>query len=369
MLPKIQAKACMLFPRTQYIQLQQEYFNVGLSFELFLRAFGELDVLHEDQVTDDTLHGYKLLLLFDVELLPDNVAGHIATFVRGGGVVIADCAPRRNADRQPMSTMEELFGVQDVQTGRIRRSGHWVPYRTQVPVWANRPANAPDETVFATDTLRAEVFGTPLDLKLVSPRPCTVTTGRTLAATASGRPAVVHRNVDRGQVFLLGFCLQDTYFQTWEDNAPAARAQLGVLLQAMTRAAGIRPHVASSNADIEAAVRINQREGFLFIINHEAKDPETTVHLADLPFPVAAITNLGSGKPVAFSREGQDEIELDLSVPLGEVLLCLLTPVAESGNNASAEEKSELLPRAASQPDSPQVMTYVVRSPNAKVIV
>ena len=25
----------------------------GLSFELFLRAFGELDILHEEQVTDE----------------------------------------------------------------------------------------------------------------------------------------------------------------------------------------------------------------------------------------------------------------------------------------------------------------------------
>ena len=335
--PKIKAKACMLFPRTQYIQLQQEYFNVGLSFELFLRAFGELDILHEDQVTDDALQDYDLLVLFDVELLPEDVAGHIVNFVRGGGAVIADCVPRLNADKQPMSTMEELFGVKDAQTGRIRRTGHWVPYKTQAPVWANRPADAPDETIYATDTLTAEVLGAALDLTLVSPRPCTVTTGRVLAATASGQPAVVHRNVDRGQVFLLGFCLQDTYFQTWEDNTPAARGQLGDLLRAMTRATGIRPHVASSNPDIEAAVRINQREGFLFIINHEAKAPETTVRLADLPFHIGAITNLGSGQPVDFSSDVRGEIRLDFSVPLGEVLLCLLTPHAASSDNASEE--------------------------------
>ena len=90
-------------------------------------------------------------------------------------------------------------------------------------------------------------------------------------------------------------------------------------------------------AEIEATLRANQREGFLFIINHEAKSPETTVQMADLPFPIGAITDLGSGQPLAFTREGQDKIKLDFSVPLGEVLLCLLTPNAESGNDASGE--------------------------------
>jgi len=91
--PKVKARACMLFPRTQYIQLQEEYFNVGLSFELFLRAFGELDILHEEQVTDDTLNDYKILVLFDVNLLPQKIAERIARFVRNGGILIADCVP------------------------------------------------------------------------------------------------------------------------------------------------------------------------------------------------------------------------------------------------------------------------------------
>jgi len=368
--PKIKAKACMLFPRTQYIQLQHEYFNVGLSFELFLRAFGELDILHEDQVTDDSLQGYELLVLFDVELLPERVAEHIARFVENGGAVIADCVPRLDADRQPMSTMEKLFGVKDAATGRIRRAGHWVPYKKQPPIWANRPADAPDETVYTTDSLKAEAFNTALDLTLVSPRPSTVTTGQVLASTASGQPAVVHRGVGHGQVFLLGFCLQDTYFKTWEDDSTASRAQLGALVEAMTRAAGIRPHVASSNADIEAAVRINQKEGFLFIINHEAQSPKTTVRLADLPFPIGAITDLGSGQPVTFASQSQGEVKLDLSVPLGEVRLCLLTPAADSGSASRTPDSSRSfsLWQLPNQTRT-QMMSYVLRSPAGKVVV
>jgi len=324
--PKVKAKACMLFPRTQYIQLQQEYFNVGLSFELFLRAFGELDILHEDQVTDDTLDGYEILVLFDVELLPEDVARRIAAFVHNGGTVIADSAPHLDADRQPMPILEEVFGVKDAQSGRIRRAGHWVPYKNQAPIWANRPADFPDESVYTTDALKGEAVGIALDLEIVSPRPCTVTAGETLATTAAGLPAVIHRKTGSGHAFLLGFCLQDTYFKTWEDDKPAARAQLRALLRAMTETAGIRPHVYSANPGIEAALRANEREAFLFLINHEAQPPGTTVHIADVPFPIANIIDLDTGQPAAFAQENGNETKLDASIPTGEVRLYLLTP-------------------------------------------
>jgi len=58
-LPRFKAMPALFFPRTQYLLLQEEYYNVGLSYELFLRAFGELDILHEEQITDEKLNGYK----------------------------------------------------------------------------------------------------------------------------------------------------------------------------------------------------------------------------------------------------------------------------------------------------------------------
>ncbi|HOZ45195.1 MAG TPA: hypothetical protein PLO37_03690 [Candidatus Hydrogenedentes bacterium] len=323
--PRLRAKACMLFPRTQYLQLQHEYFNVGLSFELFLRAFGELDVLHEDQVKDDTLAGYEVLVLFDVELMPEAVANHIASFVRHGGVVIADCVPSLGAYKEPTPILEDLFGVKDMAGGRIRRTGHWVPYKTQDPIWANRPADFPDERVFPTDTIDATALGQPLNLTLVSPRPCTATAAEVLASTTSGQPAILRRRVDQGHVFVLGFCLQDTYFQTWEDDNAAARAQLRGLLTAMIRETGIRSHVHSTNPDVEAAIRSNGREGFLFIINHEAQTPETTIRLADLGFDIGGIENLDTGQPVAFTQGEGNAVELSVSVPLGEAQILYLS--------------------------------------------
>lgn len=324
-MPKLKAKACMLFPRTHYIQMQEEYFNVGLSFELFLRAFGELDMLHEDQVKDDTLESYDVLVLFDVKLLPKSVAEHIAAFVSKGGLVIADCVPTLDENRQPLSTMTDLFGVKDPSSERIRRAGHWVPYKATAPIWANRPENPPDETVFTTDTIQGTALGQPLDLALVSPRPCTPIDAEVLVSTASGKPGAMHKKVGEGHSFLLGFCLQDTYFKTWPDGNEPAREQMRRLLQAMTEAAGIAPHVYSSNADIEAAVRSGKNDAYLFVINHEAASPDTTIRLTDLGFNIASIVNLADDQPVTIGKH-DTTCEVSLSVPLGDTRILHMKP-------------------------------------------
>ena len=336
--PKVKAKACMLFPRTQYLQLQEEYFDVGLSFELFLRAFGELDILHEEQVKDDSLEGYQVLVLFDVKLLAREVAQRIASFVHKGGVVVADCVPSLDAERRPLATMEELFGVKHAKTERIRRTGHYIP-NVERPGWVFRKADAPDESVFATDKLCGTALGQALDLVLVSPRPATLTNGVPLATTAAGQPAIVERRIGHGQAFLLGFCVQDTYFKTWQDDQPRARDQLCGLLRAMTREARVRSHVWSANPDVEASIRANEGEGFLFLINHEAQQANTQVELADLPLVVGRIMDLAENRPVEFHRQG-GVVRLTMPVPLGETKLLHVLPQACGEGRAAGGEPS-----------------------------
>jgi hypothetical protein len=319
-MPKQKARAAMLFPRTQLIQVQEEYFNVGLSYELFLRAFGELDILHEDQIKDEHLDGYRVLVLFDVTMLPADVAKRIVTFVRNGGVVIADCLPGLDGYKRPTVVMEDLFGAKNAKTDRIQRSGYWLPIANGEPHWEGRRAQGADESKFATDAVNGRVLGQPIDLTLVSPRPATTTTGEVLLKTASGQPAVIAHTVGKGRVFLLGFCLQDTYFQAWQDDKPATRDQLAGLLRAMTDAAGVRAHVRSSNPDVEASVRANASEGVLFIINHEAASPHAVVSLSDLGFEIGRIVDLSDGMPVPFTTN-EGVVALSVSVPLGETRL------------------------------------------------
>jgi len=322
--PKVKAKACMLFPRTQYIQLQEEYFNVGLSFELFLRAFGELDILHEEQITDENLHGYDVLVMFDVKLLPEKVAKNIALFVEKGGVLIADSIPTMNEYCEPMQDLTKLFGVRDPKNNRIKRRGTWVPYRTTNPIWKYRPEDI-NELDYISDKLKGVILGQAVDLDIVSARGCHVTTGRVLIETASGQPGIVCREIGDGKAFLLGFCLQDTYFKTWKDDDENNRTQLRKLIQAIVSETKAISHIFSANPDIEAAIRANTHEGFLFLINHEAKTSHTTVVLHDLPFKIGKIVNLADGQLIKF-RRNQDGIQLEAIVPLGETSLYHVLP-------------------------------------------
>lgn len=313
--PKVKAKACFLFPRTQYIQLQEEYWNVGLSYELFLRSFGELDLLHEEQIKDSSLDGYSILCLFDIKLLPENTAQIIAEFVRKGGIVIADCVPQMDAYKQPMDDMNKLFGVRNASTDRIKRTGLWYPGRAIESTWM-RPQQPGGDEPPTKETVTGKALGQMFNLTIVSPRTCEVTDARVLLRTTSDQPALLYRKVGKGHVFLLGFCAQDAFFQTYVDNDSKSRDQLYALLGAITDSVGVRSHVYSSNPDIEASLRANSKEGYLFVIDHEAESSMTGVQLKDLQFEVKRIVDIATGEPVSFDR-AEGAVSLRLEVPMG----------------------------------------------------
>ncbi|MCF6287021.1 MAG: MBL fold metallo-hydrolase, partial [Candidatus Hydrogenedentes bacterium] len=363
--PRVKAKACMLFPRTQYVQLQQEYFNVGLSFELFLRAFGELDIIHEEQILQGELDDYEILTLFDVAMLPEAVAVRIADFTRKGGTVIADCLPQSDAYKAPLSVMAELFGAKDATTDRILRTGHWIPRVTSAPGWAYRPENAPEETA-PTDTLSTNLLGREFKINLTSLRPFTLTTGTLLAKTASGTPALSHRKVGEGNAYLLGFCLQDTYFKTWQEDDIPSHTQLRDLLRAITHEAEIQAHVYSSNPDIEASIRANADEGFLFVINHESPSDSTTVTLRDLAFDIGRILSLETGEAIPFEKKG-GAVTLNVTAPRDGALLLHVLP-AEKAKKGPAEDNQFTLWQLPNQTPT-QIMSYVMQTQRGKLIV
>jgi hypothetical protein len=318
--PKLKSNACFLFPRTQYLQLQEEYFNVGVSFELFLRAFGELDIIHEEQITDDKLNGYKVLVLADVKLLPSEVARHIATFVRNGGIVIADCVPQMDAFKKPLQIMTQLFGVSSGGTNRILQEGQWVPFTTLPPKLSFPP---PDETIrkeVKVDNIKMNVFGSPCNFHVTSPRNVAITSATTLLKMNSGRPALLRRQVGKGKVYLLGFCLQDTYFQTWKDKDSNGRQQLQQLVTNIFRDASVYPHIHSNNPDIEASVRATKKEAYVFVINHESDKAETLIRLKDPGFRIGKIKDIETGKSVGFTRHN-NVVQISMQVPFGTTRL------------------------------------------------
>ena len=334
--PRLKAKACFLFPRTQYLQLQQEYWNVGIAFELMQRSLGELDLLHEEQITDDSLNGYEVLVLCDVALLPQPIARRVREFVRRGGIVIADCVAQSDAVCQPLEEMNDLFGVRWAQTGRIRRQGVWVPHQPG-PHWMT-PPNPAEEAEAVSTRVRGGAFGETVDFEAVSPRLCEVTSAQVLLRSAAGNPALLRHSFGRGQVFLLGFCLQDTWFRTWQQNDEASRRDLYSLLRQMIAVAGIRSHVHSSNPEIEAALRASDVDAFLFVIRHEAESPRTTITLADLPFePSVTGVNVETDEPLPLRRNRDGSLSAELSLETGEARLYRILPRSREGRAGNGE--------------------------------
>ncbi|WP_346700713.1 hypothetical protein [uncultured Alistipes sp.] len=328
--PKPKARACFLFPRTQYVQLQEEYFNVGLTFELCLRAFGELDVIHEEQITDDTMNGYEILVLADVKMLPKEVAERIVRFVKRGGVVIADCVPQTDALMQPLETMKRLFGVESARTDRVVQKGQWNPFSMLPAQWAHGLKTPPPIPEKRFDKAAGEAFGVPQDFRVVTSRACVASDAGVVARMASGDPLLLSRREGTGRCYLFGFCLQDTYFQTWKENDVESRAGLQRLVHDVFADTGIRARAFSSNPDMEVALRCNDREAYVFVINHEAREAITEVELRDLGFEVGEILDVEWGRTVDFTQQDDGSVRFTIlaveGTPTGVTRLLKVSP-------------------------------------------
>ncbi len=334
--PKAKAKACFLFPRSQYVQLNEEYFNVAMTFELCMRAFGEVDIIHEEQITDASISGYKILVLADVKMLPAKVAADIEKFVQNGGIVIADCVPQMDELKKADGRMKKLFGVEQSTSLRAEQKGTWNPFSMLPAKWAFMPEGyvAPKvEKVF--DKIDAQAYGQPVAFRVVSPRDCKPSNGATALMMSSGKPALVTKQTGKGKTYLFGFCLQDTYFQTWKDDDTTSREGLCSLVHNVFADTGIRPAAHSSNPDVEATVRIGKDVAYVFIINHEAPDAITDVTLSGLGFEVGNIVDVGfAGKPsnvynINFKSTGGDATFTILAregTPTGITRLLKVTP-------------------------------------------
>jgi hypothetical protein len=276
---------------------------VGLTYELCLRAFGELDIIHEEQLGPE-MNGYNILVLADVKMLPEKAAKDIEEFVKNGGIVIADCVPQMDACFQPLTGMRELFGVSAASTDRVVQKGQWVPTSMLPPKWGHGLKVPPPTPVKTFDRAAGNAFGRQYDFNIVTPRNCIVSQGTSLLNMGSGQPLLVERNIGKGKTWLLGFCLQDTYFQTWAKNDTASRAQLYSLMNNIFTGTKIRSHAYSSNPDMEVAVRANDKEAFVFVINHESPHAIAEVTLADLGFEAGEIMDVEWGRTVDFTSEG-----------------------------------------------------------------
>ena len=77
----------------------------------------------------------------------------------------------------------------------------------------------------------------------------------------------------------------------------------------------------------EASLRANAKEGFLFVINHEALSPQTVVSLDGLEFPVARIVDLENGNDVPQTRaDGAVRLKVDTALGVTRLFHVLPAP-------------------------------------------
>jgi hypothetical protein len=180
------AKAAFLFPRTQHVLLQEEYWNVMVALEAFRQAYGELDCVHEEQLAQGALEKRDVLVLFDVHLLKRQDAEIIRDWVRAGGRLIADEVPSLDEGKRPLGIFESAFGVSGsatVQEGAIELPG------TAAQLWGRRgyePAG-----------------------------------GASVVRAADGAALVLRRRAGAGQAILLNFPLKDCYLDALVRENPA----------------------------------------------------------------------------------------------------------------------------------------------------
>jgi hypothetical protein len=98
----------MLFPYTHW-QLSGKPWAPHHAHQLLLRAFGEVDLLHEEVVRREGRFACQALALLQTDYLPDDMAERIARFVGDGGTLVCDRVPRWNEQGGPCRLPAALF--------------------------------------------------------------------------------------------------------------------------------------------------------------------------------------------------------------------------------------------------------------------
>ncbi len=301
-------RACFIFPRTQHLLLQEEYWNVMVACEAFLRAYGELDCVHEEQIAAGKLPDYDVVALFDVHCLSRAAAEALRQWVDAGGLLIADEVPQTDERLQILDVLDGTFGIagapvaSDTPTGLSNRGHPALPVtRSYTPAGAAPLSGAP--------------------------------------TLADGRPAFLVHRAGTGVALLIQFPLKDAYLEyllraedTSSEFAPMAA------IREVVEEMGLEAGVHSSNPGIEVCVRETPEETLLLLaINHECRVPKTQVVVRGCPQD-PYVQDLVTGEPTAAEMAGAGELVLAADVPFGETRLFGVFPYRPTGVALTVEE-------------------------------
>ena len=124
----------------------------------------EVDFVCAEELGEDYIGGYKLLVLPFPVFMSGKTAEGLAQYVKNGGMLVSEATPGRiNADgmaRRGMMAMGEVFGVKNKSLKMVHEPGHEHRFTPHPRTWGEylEPAELEGTGIFAGHKVRANIY-------------------------------------------------------------------------------------------------------------------------------------------------------------------------------------------------------------------
>lgn len=242
----------------------------------FFPANVQVDFVHARELTAESLAGYRLVYLPYPLMLARRAAVELASYVKNGGVLVAEARAGWNdeagraAEIIPGLGLHEVFGCRETAVQSIPGS------RTEL-VWASDiiPGLKPG------DRLPARLYEETLEPL----RP----DAHVIARFADGRPAAVSATYGRGRAIALG-----SYVAVARQQQPTEAA--GRFFAGLLEWAGVRPEI-TVDAEVEARALAGPGERLVFLFNHSDQPVSASVNVRGAARAADLVTRRTLGAP------------------------------------------------------------------------
>jgi hypothetical protein len=102
------ARLALVFPFTQMVDDGTN--GLLAAHELLCDAFGDVDLIHQRQVTDEGLAGYAAVALLSTRMLRQKMRDTLVRFVESGGLLLADAPALIDQDGTPLPWPDDFLG-------------------------------------------------------------------------------------------------------------------------------------------------------------------------------------------------------------------------------------------------------------------
>ena len=254
------------------------------AYKVFFEQQIPVDFVHPEDVVNNKLDQYKLLLLPYPVMLAKNVGEGIARFVRSGGTAVAEARLAWNDERSfanaviPGFGLDHIFGAREKSIQPADRPALWTEASSLLP---GLPTHFP---------VTGEAFAESLE-----PLP----KSSVLARFSDGQAAMVVNTFGKGKAILVGSFLALSYEK---EHDPSTKR----LLLSLAQAAGVTPEVEVSGAGTqETEVRrlLDSDVQMVFVFNHSKETADLQLSLFP-PWMPRQARDWTEDRPVRFDSQG-----------------------------------------------------------------